>query len=362
MTVIRLLLACIMVTVLPAAVGTIFLPLKTGGARVLLAWIYGQICLWAGFLFVCVPMVLLKKEFPQVERTYFGFCALMLLLSGACFLLRKKKRATEGGEPLAAKAKRERSRGALLLWICFGVILAIQIFCVFYLRYEDGDDAYYVAITSYAKEVKALYRNIPYTGQYTELDVRHALAPFPVWVAVLADVAGLSGAATAHAFMPVFILAITYGLFYLLGERLLLTRDGLGESWRMPLFMTFAGLLVTFGGYSIYSAENFLIVRAGQGKAVLANVAIPALLYAVVLMMQRLEKQEKLPVSLWIMICAAMTTGCLCSTLGSFLLCVFLGVVILCGLVIYRRWTLIIGGAASVAVPLVMAAIYVFMA
>lgn len=366
MTVIRLLLACMMVTILPAAVGTVFLPLKTKGARVLLAWIYGQICLWAGFLFVCVPMVLLKKEFPQVETAYFAFCACVAGLAGITWLVRKKSRGGDAQQALKDATDTTRtkdnktSRAAILLWCAFAAFVVLQIFCVFYLRYEDGDDAYYVAITSYAKEVKALYRNIPYTGQYTELDVRHALAPFPVWVAVLADVAGLSGATTAHSFMPVFILLVTYGLYYLLGERLL--GDGKGNDWKMPLFMTFAGLLVTFGGYSIYSAENFLIVRAGQGKAVLANVVIPALLYALVLFMQRLEKKEKVPVSLWLMICATMTTGCLCSTLGSFLLCVFLGVVILCALVIYRKWTLLIGAMASVAVPLVMAAIYVFMA
>ncbi len=360
MTVIRVILAIMMVTILPAAVGSMFLPLKKEGAGLLHAWIYGQVVLWAGFLFVCVPMILLDLQFPQVEGAYLGLCGLLLLMAGACRLLRRKKQGTQSGAGNDGPGKGGVGvRPAFhWLWLLFAALFLVQIFCVFFLAYEDGDDSYYVAITTYSKEVKTLYRNIPYTGAYTGLDLRHSLAPFPVWVAVLADVAGLSGATTAHVMMPILVLCMTYGLFGLLGEKLL----GEGrESWKMPLFLSFCALLVLFGGYSIYSAENFLLVRAGQGKAVLANVVIPALLYLTVLLLERLEKKEAVPVRLWVLLCATMTTGCLCSTLGTFLLCVFLGVAVLCAIVAYRRWRLIFGTAAALVMPALMAALYVLL-
>ena len=360
MTVIRMVLAIIMVTVLPAMIGTIYLPIKEKGTKWLFAWICGQISLWAGFLFVCVPMVLFYQEFVWVKRVYFMFCAAATVLATVIYFFRRgKKSGGEAGKKARGVEKIAGKRTSIILWCIFAALILIQVFCVFYLSYEDGDDSYYVAITTYGKEVGTLYRNVPYTGVYTELDFRHSLAPFPVWVAVWADVAGLSGAVTAHVLMPLLILAITYGLFYLLGEGLF--GEGTREdSWKMPLFMCFSALLVLFGGYSIYSAENFLIVRAGQGKAVLANVVIPALLYAALLLLQRLEKKEKTPVSLWLLFCAIMTTGCLCSTLGSFLLCVFLGIVALCALVVYRRWRMLPGVAAAFIVPATMAALYVF--
>ena len=248
--------------------GTIFRPLKNEGRGILFAWIYGQVCLWATFLFACVPMILADAKFPLVETTYLALCGAWLVLSGILFLARRGKASPKAAEPDLQGQRGEKgspsgSKAATLLWCVFAAVVILQVFCVFYLKYEDGDDAYYVAITSYSKEVHTLYRNIPYTGAYTGLDFRHSLAPFPVWVAVLADVAGLSGATTAHVIMPIFILFMTYGLYFLLGEHLM--GEEKKKSWTMPLFMSFAALLVTFGGYSIYSAENFLIVTIGPG-------------------------------------------------------------------------------------------------
>lgn len=357
MNLIRILLAVISVTILPMTVGTLFLP-REDGHRPIFAWIYGQIFLWAGFLFTCVPMVLAGKEFPLVKQRYFWFCGACLALALPVFVIRRLK-GKSGGEKKTGIPGKPLSRAAKIAWCAFSVLVLIQVACAIFLMYEDGDDAFYVAITTFSKEVQTLYRNIPYTGAYTGLELRHSLAPFPVWVAVLADVAGASGAATAHVGMPLLILGMTYGLFYLLGVALL-GGEGEKKDWGIPVFMCFAALLVIFGGYSIYSAENFLIVRAGQGKAVLANVVIPALLYLTVILMQKLEKKEKTPFSLWVLIWATMTTGCLCSTLGSFLLCVFLGVVILCSLVVYRRWKLIFGTFVALLVPAVMAGLYVF--
>lgn len=355
MTLVRILAAILMVTVLPMTVGTIFLPLKEKGARLLFAWIFGQIFLWCGFLFVCVPMVLLNQDFTQVGRAYGLFCGAFFLLSCLLLFVRRKEIF-----PLHRKdgTKQGKDRLSILLWCVFGAFLLVQLICVFTLMYEDGDDAFYVAITTYSKELKTLYRNIPYTGAYTGLDARHSLAPFPVWVAVFAEVAGQSGAVTAHILMPILILLMTYGLYYLLGEELLGRSEGDG-GWRMPAYMCFAALLVTFGGYSIYSAENFLIVRAGQGKAVLANVIIPALLCLTAILMSRLEQKKKIPWTLYLILGAVMTAGCLCSTLGSFLLCVFFGVAALCALIAYRRWTLIAGTFCTVLVPLAMMALYV---
>ena len=67
MAMIRIFMACMMITILPMAVGSLFLSLKEGGARWLFAWVYGQICLWAGFLFTCIPAILLKKKLAEVE-------------------------------------------------------------------------------------------------------------------------------------------------------------------------------------------------------------------------------------------------------------------------------------------------------
>ena len=48
-----------------------------------------------------------------------------------------------------------------------------------------------------------MYQKLPYTGMSTELDVRHGLAPFPIWIAWLSQMTGIATVAVAQ-------LAFTY--------------------------------------------------------------------------------------------------------------------------------------------------------
>lgn len=104
------------------------------------------------------------------------------------------------------------------------------------------------------------------------------------------------------------------------------------------MYLFFTGLLVLFGNYSIYTAENFLIARSRQGKAALCGIVIPFLFYLLLLWLKRLEKQEKLPAAFYLLLFSANITGCLCSTLGGVLLCMLAGIAGLFGAVSYRRW------------------------
>lgn len=358
---IKILLACAGITIFPWVVGRPLAPSRERGGRLLFSWIYGQLVLWAAFLVLSVPMILIGKNYAQVRTAYAYVCvALFVIACGATLFPWLRRRKT--GEGAGADGKMEpwlgKKRWTQALWVAFACILLVQVLCALFLAYEDGDDAYYVAITTYCQGEKPLYRIIPYTGFTTELQARHALAPFPVWVAILAEASGLSGAATSHVMMPLLVLLMTYGLYALIGRRLFQTQTEQGKGWTLPLFLCFVALLIMFGGYSIYSPENFLVVRAAQGKAVLANVVIPALVYAMMLLLEALENQEKVPSRLWVVLFAIMTTGCLCSSLGGFLLCIFLGLTVFCACICYHRWKLMVGAFVTMLVPMVVAALY----
>ena len=361
MGVIRIIFTCIWMTIFPMAIGGVFLPLKERGGRLLFAWIYGQLTLWTGFQMICVPMILLEKNYEQIRTAYAVFCALLLAAAGIVCALHGKKGVSKGmGLAGVRAALAEKSRSVLLLWLLFACLFLIQIFCVFYLSYEDGDDAFYVAITTYCRGGKMPYRVLPYTGGSTSLDARHALAPFPVWVAILAEISGFSGAATAHVLMPLLILSLTYGLFYLLGEKWIGT-DAPEEQWKLPLFLVIAALLVMFGGYSIYTPENFLLVRASQGKTVLGNVILPANLYLLLLFMERMEQKKKVTALLVLAFFVTVTAGCLCSSLGGVLLGFSMGITLLCSLIGYGRWKAILGLLPTLLVPAMITVIYVLL-
>ena len=353
---IRVLLTIIFITVFPAIVGSMYLTLAEGGRvrRLAFSWIYGQMTLWAAFLLLGIPMILMEKNYAQVRTAYAVLSGVLCLIGAVVTALRLTRKKGEGKAERGAAL----SKAAKLLWIAFAVLFLVQIVCALFLAYNDGDDSYYVAITTYCQGEKPLYRTIPYTGYSTELSVRHALAPFPVWVALLAEISGLGGAAASHLIMPVFVLSLAYALFYLIGTKLFGAKEN-AKDWQVPLFLCFAALLVLFGGYSLYSPENFLLVRAQQGKAVFASVVIPSLIYLLMLLLERMERGEKQSKLIWLLVVFAMTSGCLCTSLGGFMLCVLLGLTTLCAAILYRKWKVLIGAFFGVLIPVAVAVLYV---
>ena len=198
-----------------------------------------------------------------------------------------------------------------------------------------------------------MYQILPYSGLSTGLDARHGLAPFPIWIAYLARVAQMPAVSMAQLVVPVIIVGMAYGIFYLLAEYLFAENRK-----NIPLFMIFTEVLVLFGGYSNYSAENFLLVRATQGKAVIANVILPLLIWLLFVLMRHLQEEEKTGWAYWILLAVTMIAGCLCSTLGCLLTCMLLGVVGICIAVTYGRWKVLVPLALCCVVPMLFACAY----
>lgn len=326
-----ILILCLWLLVIPTAIGTIFTGVDKQAKKPPFLWISGQVCLWAGFQLICVPLVLLQKDYIYVVRLFGLYAAGMLMLAAVLYFVRRKKTAihlvTEAGQ---------RKRSEYIVWIIFAGLLLFQLVQAVRMTYADGDDAYYVAMTSVTENANTMYRKLPYTGGTTELDARHGLAPFPVWIAFLADVSGVRPVSAAHVAVPVALIAMTYGIFYLLGDRIFAKKR---ES--VPVFLVFTELLVLFGDYSFYTAENFMIARSRQGKAALGNIIIPLLLLLLLHLMERVQEQERIAVGYWILLAGVMTAGCLCSTLGALLACMLVGITGLCGAFCYRKWKLL---------------------
>ncbi len=355
---IKILLTVMILIALPTAVGTIFLPLQKKGGRIVFSWIFGMITLWGGFQLLCVPMILRNQRFLQIVWANRILWLCLLLLAAVLAIFRKRAGRMEAVAPKEEKEQGTvpQKRITIGLWVLFFALFLLQVVCSVFLAYEEGDDSFYVAITTACRDDNVPYSIEPYTGLTTGLDVRHAFAPFPVWVALLARSAGVSGAAASHVGMPLLILPMAYGLLYLIGKKLLAGEGGKG--WQLPLFLSAAALLVIFGGYSTYSPENFLLVRATQGKAVLANVIIPSLFYLLLLWMEKLEKKEPVPISCFFLTAIVMVAGCLCSTMGGMLLPMIYGIAGLCGVVAYKRWKHLIGMGCVLLVPFGFAVLY----
>lgn len=329
---IRVGILCVWLFVIPTAVGGC---LWDGGRkgqglhrRVFTLWVSGQMLLWAGFQLICVPCILLEKSFLHVVYYYGGLVGI-LTLWGIVRLCR--------GGIVATLPKNDKSVWREMLpAVIVGTLLVFQLVQAAGLAYADGDDAYYVAVSSITNNAETMYAKLPYTGGTTEVDVRHGLAPFPIWISFLARMTGLKAVGVAHTAMPLMLIPMTYVIFYLLAQELFPDKRR-----KQLMFLIMAELLVLFGDYSFYTVEHFMLARSRQGKAALGSVILPMLLWLLFVLFQRVKEGEKCGAAYWGLVVAVMISGCLCSTLGAFLLCLFMGVAGLCAAVAYRKWRLL---------------------
>lgn len=218
MIAVRLLWLAVLLVAIPAWVGNCFLNVDKPCRNPVFLWISGQMLLWAGFQVICVPVILLEGRMWMVTVAYCGY--ILVLLAAATVRYFRQSRT------LRAVREAKPEKAEIILWVLAGVLLLVQLVLAVLMVYGDGDDAYYVAISAAAEESGRMYQKIPYTGMHTELDVRHGLAPFPIWIAWLAQMTGITTVIVAKTLVPVALISMTYGVFYLLGSRVLFAGEG----------------------------------------------------------------------------------------------------------------------------------------
>lgn len=308
----------------------------------------GYILMWAIFQLVAVPYVIRVGRFWHAAFV-FEMISLSLAIAGMLLFFLHLKYGLWGCiVSRAREALRTGKSGervlTVFLWAIFLAGLLFQMLQAYRLAYADGDDAFYIPVSVEASQGGGLYMADPYTGEQTNLNLRYGLAPFPIWVAFIASKCQVNAAVAAHSLMPLVLIPITYLLYLEIGK--LLCRGAavgggsgrqIKREWMLPLFMIFVTLLQIFGNYSIYPASTFLLTRTRQGKAALGNVILPffvLLLYKIAEQVKTQGKAGRQNV-LWLM--AAMTAGCLCSTMAGFL-CSMLVMITVCLLfILYRK-------------------------
>lgn len=351
MLAIQILVLFLLLIVVPMLAGEIFDNREAGISGLMLRWVSGQMLLWAGFQLICVPLILKPKgnSFRFLILLYGIFAAAVLLMSVGVSIRRK----AGGGAELPRQKGREKDKAVLLLGAAVVMLLILQQILAGILAYEEGDDAFYVATASVTASSETMYQILPYTGGTTALDARHGLAPFPIWVAMLAKLSGMHAATVSQIVLPVVLIAMAYSVFYLIACRLF------PEKRRAALFfLLLLELLVIFGGHSLYTAENFLLVRTAQGKAVLADIVIPFSFFLLLRLFEGLEKGEKPGIHFWLLLGMTMVSGCLCSTLGALLVCLLLAAGGCCAAACYGKWKILVGMTVCAVVPAIMALLY----
>ena len=326
---VELLILILLMLMLPALIGGLCAGLYPGGRGLIFRWISGQFLLWAGFQVICVPMILRQMSLGKFIWVFSGYGAVLAFLA---VILEIRRRKRENLPALGPGGKQDKPREGVLLWAVFGALLAFQLVQAVRLVFDDADDAYYVSVASLAESSDAMFQRSPYAEGEMTLDYRHALAPFSIWIAFLARLSGMRTVVVAQVVLPVVLISMAYGIYYLFSRVLFPEQGG-----RRALFMIFVGILILFGNYSVYTSETFLIGRSRQGKATLGSIVVPFLLFLLLSLLKRLQEKEIVPALLYALFAAAGLAGCLCSTLGALLACMVMGGGGLFAAVCYKR-------------------------
>lgn len=317
----------------------------------------GYFLMWALFEVVCIPMVV-KGGYHNFSIACRIFSALAILLAAVgvlCFCRQAKRGETMLGSRSAQGRQNSpagQKKGRLLPcgfdlgieWVLFLVLVGFQLYQSLSCASFDGDDAYYVVESLIAQQSDTMYTRLPYTGRATSLDVRHALAVFPMWVAFIAVRIDVHATIVSHMIMPVVMILLAYLLYYEIGRVLFKDRES------RVIFLIIMALLQIFGNVSIYTNETFFLTRTWQGKAVAGSLVIPAVFWMLLLLFEDRKKGERADRGLWLMlVCLNMTTG-ICSSIAVFLVSLLMAAAAVL-LALQRRDWKIVPRLAAVCIP-----------
>lgn len=329
---------------------------KRNPGIVLMAGYFGM---WAVFEVVTIPAVIfVKYNNFKVASNCFMVLAILCAAAGIWLACRDRKEWK-----LASPIERVRkmSWAERIEWLLFFVLLGFQLYKAAAYASFDGDDAYYVVESLIAQQADVMYRILPYTGRPTDLDVRHVLAVFPMWVAHVAVRSDIHATIVSHLIMPMVLIPLSYLVYYEVGKMLFGRGTEKDHRENLPIFMIVMAMFQIFGNVSIYTNETFFLTRTWQGKAVAGSLVIPALFWLFLLIYDGTAKKKRVDMGMWIIfVCVNMTAG-VCSSIAVFLVCILMAVTAFCLAAVERDYKIILKMAAVCIPNVIYMMIYVIM-
>ncbi|MCL2252868.1 MAG: DUF6077 domain-containing protein [Lachnospiraceae bacterium] len=224
---------------------------------------------------------------------------------------------------------------AKIIWLFFLMILGFQLFMSLIHASFDGDDAYYIVQSLTAVERDVLFRIDAYTGSSTALNPRHAMAAFPLWLAMIAEKARIHPTILAHSIIPLFLLPMTYLIYFQIGKSLLKSKL---ES--LPIFMVLIAVMQMFGNVSIYTNETFLMTRTWQGKSFAANFIVPAIIWLFLVIGENLQ-EDKDHLIYYILLGSLIWAAGISSSMAVFLSIILTGALSFYLAIFYRKFKIL---------------------
>ncbi len=167
------------------------------------------------------------------------------------------------------------------------VLILIQV-AVIALSYDFTLDAsYYVARVTTDVTTDTINIYDPYTGAWTDhFEFRYFFSTYPTLCAVWCFLTGIHPLIYMKTVMCITVILMYNLLMLAIGRKLF------AASRRNRFMFMAAAALMLFFFSSIYTPAQFLVTRSYEGKAILGNVVLPAMLYMTMLIYEDVKRTE----------------------------------------------------------------------
>lgn len=247
-------------------------------------------------------------------------------------------------------------------WLIFFGLLAFQLVMSVVMASFDGDDAYYVVESLLAQQADVMNTILPYTGNSTSLDIRHALAVITMWIGFVAKVSGVHATIVSHSVIPLLFIPLVYLVYAQIGK--VLFKD---KKEMVPVFLIIVSFLMMFGNVSHYTPATFFLMRTWQGKAMVGNLVFPMIFWIFLEMYENVKASNKeisvdnagtSSVYLWIMLALVNMLSGMCSAMGVIFGSGIIALLALLLLIFSRNWKVILGAFFCMIPNLIYLALY----
>lgn len=268
----------------------------------------GYVAAFGLFEFVAQPLIWTRQSLSTLVGVYGGLVLALCVWSVAL----NRRRFLE----IAREAFGAVRQFTLCIWAEL-LVIAGQV--LIYIRYEysNADDAFFVAAAETAVRTNTILSYNPYTGSlYEKLPSRYVLSPFYAFTAAVSRITDTHPAILAHSVFMILFLLLAYAVYALIGKALFSN-----QTEKVGYFLIVLTALNIFSAYSERTSGLFLLIRLWQGKAVLAGILLPMVLYLAIRIFLREGKRAD-----WVLLFLLMSACCMVSSMGIMLGAVMLGI------------------------------------
>lgn len=280
--------------------------------------IYGFILYFFLFEFIAFPLMITKQPLNRLTAIWSFATVVLVLVSCLKFAGYWRQRWKE-----------RKQRGYSLSFYLMLMLIGLQ--CLFVALWSDNsaDAAYYVANVSANIATNTINIYEPFTGvMQEEFYVRYLFGLYPVHNSVVCQLTGISPLVLTKTVMSVFTVILSYLVYIQIGMKLF--QNQREKVWKMVCFLS----LIQFFFYTMYSNASFLLTRGYEGKAILANVILPFVLYLGICLFENIGKKE-----IWLMLFCTGIAGADISMSGMSIIPVAVSAVCLSGIIYHRAWS-----------------------